>query len=106
MVKEKTAFGFTIDIFFPDGSPDGLRIVEKTNWTGRCVVCPRARFVESKARHEFEKTGIYILVGPSSEGELTTLYIGEGDPVRPRLEDHYAKKDFWTQLIFFTSKDD
>ena len=25
------------------------------------------------------------------------------DPVRPRLEDHYAKKDFWTRAVFFVA---
>lgn len=99
-------FGFSISIFFPDGKSDGLRVVEKSNWIGRCVVCPRARFVESKGRLEFERTGVYVLVSPAHGGSLPTIYIGEGDPVRPRLEDHYARKDFWTHLLFFTSKDD
>jgi hypothetical protein len=37
---------------------------------------------------------------------LPAIYIGEGDPVRPRLEQHYGKKDFWTTLILFVSKDE
>ena len=43
---------------------------------------------------------------PSADGDLPTVYIGEGDPVRPRLESHSANKDFWTWLVFFVSKDD
>ena len=31
------------------------------------------------------------------------LYVGEGDPIRPRLERHYAEKDFWTRAIGFTT---
>ena len=31
------------------------------------------------------------------------LYIGEGDPVRPRLDSHYANKDFWTRAVFFVA---
>ncbi len=27
----------------------------------------------------------------------------EGDPVGPRLESHYANKDFWTQAVFFVA---
>jgi hypothetical protein len=27
--------GFSLTIFVPDGTPDGLRIVEKSNWNGR-----------------------------------------------------------------------
>src|SRR5207249_1816380 len=33
-------------------------------------------------------------------------YIGEGDPARPRLETHNARRDFWTSLVLFTSKDE
>ena len=31
------------------------------------------------------------------------LYVGEGDPIRPRLESHSAQKDFWTRAIGFTT---
>jgi hypothetical protein len=105
-MNNQTRRGFSIRIYLADGLPDGLRIVEKSNWTGRAVVCPRSRFPEAKARQEFGRTGVYVLRGPSVSGDLPTLYVGEGDPTRPRLESHYAKKDFWTSLILFTSKDE
>jgi hypothetical protein len=98
--------GFSLRIFLPDGTPDGLRIVEKSNWIGRGVICPRSQFREAKARPEFKKTGVYVLRGPSEEGDLPTVYIGEGDPALPRLERHFVNKDFWTSLILFTSKDE
>lgn len=98
--------GFSIKIFIPDGTPEGLKVVEKSNWTGRGMVCPRAKFAEAKSRSEFARTGVYVLVGPSEEGDLSNVYIGEGDPVRPRLESHLANKDFWTYLVMFTSKDE
>ena len=89
----------------PDGLPDGLREVEKLGWTGHALVCPRSRFPEAKAQDEFDRTGVYVLLGPSEEGDLPAVYIGEGDPTRYRLEQHYREKDFWTSLIVFTSKD-
>jgi hypothetical protein len=101
----------SIHIFLVDGLPDGLRIVEKPGWTGLAVVCPRSRFPDVKATKEFaspfDRTGVYVLRGPSEEGDLPTIYVGEGDPTRPRLEQHYKdpQKDFWTSLIVFTSKD-
>jgi hypothetical protein len=98
--------GFSIRIFLPDGTPEGLKIVEKSNWTGRAIVCPRARFADAKDRIDFGKTGVYVLIGPSSEPNLPTIYIGEGDPAKPRLESHFAKKDFWTSIILFISKDE
>jgi hypothetical protein len=46
---------------------------------------------------------VYLLLGPREQGDGETIYIGEGDPVRPRLEDHYARKDFWTRAVFFVA---
>lgn len=34
------------------------------------------------------------------------LYVGEGDPIRLRLESHHAQKDFWTRAIGFTTTTD
>jgi hypothetical protein len=103
MAKNK---GFSIRIFLPEGAPDGLRIIEKSNWSGRGVVCPRPLLPTAKGRPEFGKAGAYVLIGPSEGSDVPRVYIGEGDPVRPRLEQHFAKKDFWTSAVFFTSKDD
>jgi hypothetical protein len=96
---------FSIKIFIPSGDPDGLRVIEKSNWTGSGLVFNRSIYQESRVREEFERTGVYILVGESDSSTLPTVYIGEGDPVKPRLEQHYSKKDFWSWCIFFTSKD-
>lgn len=98
--------GFSLRIFLPDGTPDGLRTVEKSNWIGRAVVCPRSRFKDVKSRPDFNKTGVYVLVGPSADSDLPTVYVGEGDPALSRLERHFANKDFWTYLVLFTSKDE
>jgi hypothetical protein len=96
----------SITIFLADGLPDGRREVEITGWIGQAVVCPRSRFPEAKANREFARSGVYVLRGPSEAGDLPTVYVGEGDPTRPRLEQHYREKDFWTSLIVFTSKNE
>ncbi len=98
--------GFTIKIFVPGNAAEGFRVVEKSNWSGRGIVCPRATYPDHKNRRDFGTTGVYILIGPSEESDLPTVYVGEGDPVKPRLDSHYAKKDFWTRAIFFVSKDE
>ncbi|MBN1324282.1 MAG: GIY-YIG nuclease family protein [Methanotrichaceae archaeon] len=36
---------------------------------------------------------------------MPKIYVGEGDPVGPRLEQHYANKEFWTWAVFFVSTD-
>lgn len=94
---------FSLRIFVADGDPDGLRIVEKSNWIGKALVFPRALLPQVKARSELAQTGVYLLLGPRPDGEGDMLYVGEGDPIRPRLESHYAQKDFWTRAIGFTT---
>ena len=97
---------FSLKIFLPDGTPEGLRILEKSNWTGCGVYFPRPVFPEAKKRDEFFRTGVYILVGASDDKGLPTVYIGQGDVVRDRLDKHYSRKDFWTWCVFFVSKDE
>ena len=96
---------FSIRIFVPDGDPDGLRLVEKSNWTGIGVVFNRTGYKQVVSRPEFDRTGIYVLVGVSEESVLPTLYIGEGDPVKNRLNNHYSNKEFWDWGVFFVTKD-
>jgi hypothetical protein len=94
---------FSLRIFVADGDPDGLRIVERFNASARAVVFPRALLPQVKTRPELQQTGVYLLLGPRPDGEGELLYVGEGDPIRPRLESHYAQKDFWTRAIGFVA---
>jgi hypothetical protein len=94
---------FSLRIFVANGDPDGLRLVERSNWIGKGVVFPRALYPEIRRRPEVEQTGIYVLLGPTPEGDGEMLYIGEGDPVRPRIDEHNAKKDFWTRAVVFVA---
>jgi hypothetical protein len=105
MTQAPSRRGFSVRVFLPGGDPDGIKVVEKSNWTGSGLVVPRSLFGEAKARPELERAGVYVLVGPAEESPLPKVYIGEGDPVRPRLEKHAKEKDFWTHAVVFTSKD-
>lgn len=97
--------GQTLKIFLADGVSHGLKIIEKSNWVGKCIACSRTQFQNVKSRPEFSKTGIYVIYG-TDFNNLPTIYIGEGDPVLNRLSSHDREKDFWEQLIIFTSKDE
>ena len=94
---------FTLHIFVADGDPDGLRIVERSNWIGKALIFPRVLYTKVRTRPEFGQTGVYLLLGPRTDGDGEKLYIGEGESVQPRLEDHYTKKDFWTRAVFFVA---
>lgn len=105
MMQPPSRRGFSVRVFLPGGDPDGLKVVEKSNWTGCGLVVPRVLFSEAKVRSELERAGVYVLVGLSEVSPLPLVYVGEGDPVRPRLEQHAKQKDFWTHAVIFTSKD-
>jgi hypothetical protein len=94
---------FSLRIFVADGDPDGLRVVERSNWVGKALMFPRPLLPTVKQRGEFSQTGVYLLLGPRDDGEGDKLYVGEGDPVRPRLESHYAQKDFWNRAVCFVA---
>jgi hypothetical protein len=95
---------FTIRIFVPDGDPEGLRIIDRMNWTGLGIVFPRTDWPKIRLRPDFSKPGVYILIGyVSDDDDLPTLYIGQGDTVRTRLDSHVQNKDFWSRAVIFTS---
>jgi hypothetical protein len=98
--------GTTVRIFLADGTPDGLRIVEKSNWTGIALMCSRVQYADVRKRVEFDRPCIYLLTGPSDEIiDRQQIYIGQSDIGRSRIDSHADSKDFWTHLILFTSKD-
>ena len=95
---------FTLRIFVPDGDPEGVRLIDRMNWTGIGVVFPRGKWPEIKQRSEFVRTGVYILVGYMGEDDdLTSIYIGQADGVRNRIDSHFQNKDFWDWGVVFVS---
>jgi len=97
-------FGKTIRLFLVDGTTNGLTTAELSNWTGIGVKVPRIKVKEYDSRLEFQKPGVYILVGKGDNNE-DAAYIGEAEIVGDRLIQQIANKDFWTEVIFFGSKD-
>jgi hypothetical protein len=73
------------------------------NWTGLGVAFPRAKWPEVKQRDELSRPGVCILVGFTEDDDLPTLYIGQGEEVRSRIDSHYQNKDFWDRGIVFIS---
>lgn len=64
--------GYTIRIYVADGDPEGVRVIDQMNWTGTGLVFPRALWSRVKSRKEFDRAGVYILVG-YGEGDDTDL---------------------------------
>ncbi|MFC7422252.1 GIY-YIG nuclease family protein [Iodobacter arcticus] len=95
----------TIKIFLAHGDPKRLRTAELSNWTGKAVAGPRTEFDSILAREEATNAGVYFLTGIDTETGKQALYIGEAESIKNRLKSH-LEKDFWNQVVFFTSKDE
>jgi uncharacterized protein DUF4357 len=98
--------GKTIRIYLADASVSGIRHAEIVNWTGQAISCPRTRFAELKEWPEVRRPGVYFLFGVDEDLGREVVYIGEAEIVIDRLSSHISGKDFWSELVTFTSKDD
>jgi len=95
---------YTIKIHVLDGDPEGVRIIDRMNWTGQGIAFPREDWPKIKSRDSFSRPGIYLLAGyGSDDDDLMTIYVGEGDGIKDRIESHYKNKDFWSWGIAFVS---
>ena len=96
---------YTIRIFVADGDPEGLRVIDQLNWTGLGAVFPRHRWPKLRAEPDLNlgRPGVYLLWGFVEEDDLPTVYIGQGDCVSDRIDDHSRRKDFWQHCVVFTS---
>ncbi|WP_312530341.1 GIY-YIG nuclease family protein [Paracoccus sp. (in: a-proteobacteria)] len=94
--------GRSIELFFVDGTPDGM--VTATipfQWSGHVLVTRRIQLKEALDREEVLRPGVYLLVG-DKDGK-PTLYIGETDELRARTKQHAASKDWWETAILVSS---
>ena len=94
---------YTIRLFVPDGDPSTLKVIDKMNWTGVGLEIARASWRDFRTRPELDHAGVYILVGYEEGLDLPTLYIGQGDGVRGRIDSHEKEKEFWDRVLVFIS---
>ena len=99
-------FGRSIRIYLADGTPSGIRHVEIANWSGQAIACSRSRFAELSKWEEAKRPGVYFLFEKQNADSGNRVYIGESENVIKRLSDHDRNKDFWNEVVIFTSKDE
>ena len=95
----------TIQVFLPNGNPQGLRVARITSRTVQAVEIPRKKLSEAGDRKEARGVGVYVLFGPE-EGDAgkPPAYVGEAENCFKRLEVHQQRKDFWTTAVAITSR--
>ncbi|MHB9140859.1 MAG: GIY-YIG nuclease family protein [Paludibacter sp.] len=94
---------YTIKLFMPDGNPNTFKIINKMNWTGVGLEVSREVWENHRSRKEFDQAGVYVLIGYTEDSDLPTIYIGQGDGVRNRINKHFVNKMFWDKVLVFIS---
>ena len=98
------AKGQSLELFFIDGTPDGMLTAEIFNWTGHVLMTPRTQLAEALRRAEASYTGVYLLLGEERVAEACrVVYIGESEDGGERIRNHDTKLDWWTKVILITT---
>lgn len=100
--------GKSIRIYLKEGSVTGIKFAELVNQTIQSLSCPRTKIAELNKHFpdKINTQGVYFLLGYEEETGKQIVYIGEAENVWDRLKNHDSQKDFWSEVIIFTSKDD
>lgn len=83
-------------------NPNGIKLVELSNWKGHIFVIPRNFLADLRDYPDLSQPGVYYLVG---EGEnQSTLYVGQSENCFSRLTTHNRTRedDEWNTAIVFT----
>lgn len=98
--------GKSIRVYLADATVTGIRYAELVNWTGHAIACPRNRLAELSSWPEAAKPGVYFLFESRFGDNKPLAYIGESENVSQRLTNHDRNKEFWNEVVIFTSKDE
>ncbi|WP_395330753.1 GIY-YIG nuclease family protein [Novosphingobium sp. BL-8H] len=95
------AVGWSLELYYIDGRPDGMVTAELFNWTGHVLMFPRTQLSAALARGEASYAGVYLLLGDQN-GE-PFAYIGEGEDIGARIRQHDVRKEWWTNAVLVTA---
>jgi hypothetical protein len=100
--------GKSIRIYLKEGTVSGIKLAELVNLTIQALSSPRSKIAELNAnfQNHVNRQGVYFLIGSDDKTGKPKVYIGEAENVWERLKNHAINKDFWTEVILFTSKDE
>ncbi|WP_371156992.1 GIY-YIG nuclease family protein [Jannaschia sp. 2305UL9-9] len=96
--------GRSLELYFADGTPDGILTAEVFGWTGHILRIPRLRLADGLRRREAAHTGTYLLLG--EQDDRPRAYVGEAESVVQRIRSHDAQKDWWREALILTTAAD
>ncbi|MBW2936529.1 GIY-YIG nuclease family protein [Aureisphaera sp. CAU 1614] len=102
------SLGKSIRIYLKEGSVTGIKFAELVNNTIQALSCPRTKVSDLNNHFSIaiNTQGVYFLIGYKEDTLKPMVYIGEAENVWDRLKNHDLNKDFWNEVILFTSKDE
>lgn len=95
-----------MQIIFPKGDPNGIKILELTGWNGKAFMIPRTSLGDLKDRSELKSSGLYFLFGEDESSGRQLVYIGESRDCSARLGSHDVQKDYWNMALVFLNPPD
>lgn len=98
--------GIQLKIYLANSSVTGIRHAEIVNWTGQAIAVPRIHVADLSEWKETHRPGVYFLFGYDADSGSNLVYIGEAEHIQKRILQHISNKDFWNEVICFTSKDE
>jgi len=91
----------TIQIFLPDGDPNGIKVATIRTRNIEVVYFSRNNLENLyRVMQKRNKVGIYFLIGQNEEKDQNEIYVGEAEDVVVRLGQHNKSKDFWQKGYF------
>ena len=91
----------TIKMLLYDGSLNGVTNISDSAWeSGKMYSAPRESIGNLVTRADCKKYGVYLLL---SEHQV---YVGQAIDLERRTKQHLTDKDWWTQVVLMTTKDD
>lgn len=88
-----------IQTYLPDGSLEGIKVIELSESSVKAFVVPRIKLNDLKSRHEINQPSLYLLINSADN----QLYIGESENFFHRAKNHDQSKDFWDLTIAIVS---
>lgn len=103
------SFGKAIELFWVNGTSDGIVTSELSNWNGKGIKIPRTELAACQ-REDVRGTGIYFLFCQEDDG-TDSVYIGEAENIYDRLNQHIhdyqsgKEKYYWNTAVVFVGRD-
>lgn len=88
-----------IQTYLPDGSLEGIKVIELSESSIKAFVVPRIKLNDVKKRVEINQPSVYMLINSTDN----QLYIGESENFYHRVKNHDQSKDFWDLAIAIVS---